>query len=361
MANTHMVKLGDICKKINKIDPKKNENEYRYIDIGSVDNTRKSITGTTLINHRNAPSRARQIVFPGDLIISTVRPNLNAIALVTENSKPTLASTGFSVIRTSNTITTKYIYHYAQSHFFINSMSNLATGASYPAVSDKIIKNHMLPLPSLEEQERIVAVLDEVKSVIEAQERQLSLLDELTSSLFEYYIQNSTDLHFVDFNTLLKVKSGSFLPAKSQDGGEHPVYGGNGINGSHSQYTLEEPHIIIGRVGAYCGAIHYTKPKSWVTDNALIVTHVSEEYTYSYLLKALSSLNLNQYSNQSGQPSISAKRLKDVPIPIIPIDEQKSFASDVSIITEEKNHIYKALEKSQGLYSSLQSSLFASH
>ena len=49
--------------------------------------------------------------------------------------------------------------------------------------------------------------------------------------------------------------------------GEYPVYGGNGINGYHSAYMFEERKIVLGRVGVYCGSVHYTFPNSWVTDS----------------------------------------------------------------------------------------------
>ena len=56
--------------------------------------------------------------------------------------------------------------------------------------------------------------------------------------------------------------------------GEYLVYGGNGINGTHNEYMLNDPTIVIGRVGEYCGSIHITKPKSWITDNGLYIIRI---------------------------------------------------------------------------------------
>ncbi len=68
---------------------------------------------------------------------------------------------------------------------------------------------------------------------------------------------------------VIKVKSGDGLVAKDMaPNGEFPVYGGNGINGCHNKYMFDESKIILGRVGVYCGVVHLTKPRAWVTDNA---------------------------------------------------------------------------------------------
>ena len=59
------------------------------------------------------------------------------------------------------------------------------------------------------------------------------------------------------------------------DSGKIPVFGGNGINGYHSEFNVQKATIVIGRVGAYCGSIHITDERAWVTDNAFITYYSS--------------------------------------------------------------------------------------
>ena len=68
---------------------------------------------------------------------------------------------------------------------------------------------------------------------------------------------------------IFKLKSGNALPNNKIIEGEFPVYGGNGIVGHHNEFMVQEPTIVIGRVGEYCGSIHLTNKKSWITDNGL--------------------------------------------------------------------------------------------
>jgi type I restriction enzyme S subunit len=68
---------------------------------------------------------------------------------------------------------------------------------------------------------------------------------------------------------LFEWSSGKFLPKKAQVPGEFPVYGGNGVNGFHSESITQTPSLIIGRVGAHCGNVHVAEMPAWITDNAI--------------------------------------------------------------------------------------------
>lgn len=180
-----MAKLGEICEK--KIDTINSNYAgiIDYIDISSVDNQKKTITDTQRISFENAPSRAKQLVIPGDILVSTVRPNLNAVALVTEATDNVLiASTGYCVLRCLPSVDNKYVFYFCQSSAFVDKLVGQATGASYPAVTSSIVKQCSIPLPDLEEQRHIAAVLDKVTDLIAKRRAQLDKLDLLVKSRF---------------------------------------------------------------------------------------------------------------------------------------------------------------------------------
>ena len=180
-----MARLGDVCEK--RIDTIKATytGDIDYIDISSIDNKSKKITEIQSISIVDAPSRAKQLVFPGDILVSTVRPNLNAVALVTESADNTLvASTGYCVLRCLPNTYNKYVFYFCQSPVFIERMVTQATGASYPAVTSSIVKECTIPLPSLEEQRRIAALLDKVIDLIAKRRAQLDKLDLLVKARF---------------------------------------------------------------------------------------------------------------------------------------------------------------------------------
>jgi type I restriction enzyme S subunit len=177
--------LKDLVKPVQTLDPKSGfANEFTYIDISSVDQETKRVTGARLVPSEEAPSRARQLVRAGDILVSTVRPNLNAVAAVPAELDGAIASTGFCVLRPGPDLDSGYLKHWVMTPEFVYSMVSQATGQSYPAVSDRIVKQSTLPVPSVERQRRIAAVLDQVDTLRAKRRQAVAFLDELIRSVF---------------------------------------------------------------------------------------------------------------------------------------------------------------------------------
>jgi len=113
-----------------------------------------------------APSRARKEIREGDVLVSTVRPNLNAVAMVPPELDGQIASTGFCVLRPNlSTINGKYLFYFTTTQDFISVLTSKVRGAHYPAVSDGDVKGLDLPLPTPSEQRRIVEILDQADAL----------------------------------------------------------------------------------------------------------------------------------------------------------------------------------------------------
>ena len=158
---------------------------FSYVDIGSIDAATKRIRGASTVAVAEAPSRARQIVKSGDILVSTVRPNLNAVAVVPPELDGAIASTGFAVLRPDTTkVDGPYLLHWVCSPQFIRALVTRATGASYPAVTEAVVRAAQLPLPPLAEQRRIAAVLDKADGIRRKRRESLKLLEEFLRSAF---------------------------------------------------------------------------------------------------------------------------------------------------------------------------------
>ena len=131
---------------------------------------------------------------------------------------------------------------------------------------------------------------------------------------------------WVRLGYLLKIESGKPLTSKEMKPGTIPVYGGNGITGYHNDYLVEEETVVIGRVGYYCGSVHVTEPKAWVTDNAFITTYPMGCIDRDYLVFTLRSMNLGQNNNATAQPVVSGKKIYPMLFPLPPLAEQKRIA-----------------------------------
>lgn len=166
--------IGEVCEKAEKVDPTANPDaEFRYIDIGGIDNQLLRIVDAKTYLGKDAPSRARQLVKANDVVISTVRTYLKNIALVPDDLDGQVASTGFCVLRSSDMWMGKYLYYFVQSDAVLKEIGKQQRGTSYPAVRDSDIKAQFIPVPPKRE----------VRRIVEAIELQLGRLDAAVARL----------------------------------------------------------------------------------------------------------------------------------------------------------------------------------
>ena len=141
--------------------------EITYIDIGSVDRITKQVVEPQTMLGKDAPSRARKVIQTGDVLVSTVRPNLNAVALVESQYNGQFASTGFDVLR-SPVVDPRWLFYSVRTPEFLDRMSELVQGALYPAVRSFDIRSFVIPIAPLAEQKRIADKLEAVLGRVDA-------------------------------------------------------------------------------------------------------------------------------------------------------------------------------------------------
>lgn len=166
--------IGEITAPVESVDPTQNPHvPFVYIDISSIDNSQHRIVEPKRYFGKDAPSRARQQVKPGDVLLSTVRPYLRNIAYVTDTLEGAIASTGFAVLRAENGVDGKFIFYYVLTDAFVKSLSELQRGVSYPAVRDSDVREQTFPLAPSSEQHRIVEAIESYFSRLDAAEAAL--------------------------------------------------------------------------------------------------------------------------------------------------------------------------------------------
>lgn len=130
-----------------------------YIDIGSINRESKRVGVTEKVNSVTAPTRARQWVRSGDVLVSMTRPNLNAVAMVTPDLDGAVASTGFDVLRTIG-ILPEWLFYRVATYAFVQDVCRDVQGVVYPAIRPDDVRRHVLPIAPLDEQRRIVEAIE---------------------------------------------------------------------------------------------------------------------------------------------------------------------------------------------------------
>jgi len=162
------VRLGEVCIGVTSRDPgREPDAPFRYIEISSIDTQTKRIVSARTLIGKNTPNRARQLVHAQDVLVATTRPNLNTVALVPEELHESIASTGFCLLRCGPELLPDYLFHFVQLPDFIQALTDLTKGSTYPAVTDGQVRRQEIPLPPLAEQRRIAGILKEQMAAVE--------------------------------------------------------------------------------------------------------------------------------------------------------------------------------------------------
>ena len=166
-----VVPLSDICE-INAENKNPalafGDDEFIYIDISSVENGTGKIDFSNKIKGSDAPSRAKRAVKKGDILFSTVRPNLKAYGYVErEDCDCCIASTGFAVISAKTMVLSKYVYYMLYSEPVQTQLASMMGKGAYPSVNQKDVSQIQIPLPPLSVQEAMVTALDNYHKIID--------------------------------------------------------------------------------------------------------------------------------------------------------------------------------------------------
>lgn len=223
-----------------------------------------------------------------------------------------LGADGVKILQPSNEFNPKFFYYLIRNI----EIKNLGYSRHY-----KELKEKRIPLPPLSIQEEIVAEIEGYQKIIDGAK--------VVVANYKPKIDIDPDWEMVELGEIIRLSSGKGLTSANMIEGTYPVYGGNGINGYHNEYFLDEPTIVIGRVGAYCGAVHITESKSWITDNGLYVTSFLREVELSFLAQLLTQLNLNRFAKVGGQPSISQKTVTELSVALPSLETQRQIVAQI--------------------------------
>ena len=297
----------------------------------------------------------------GDLLMSHINSKAyigRTVQYTSQNDEVIIHGMNLLRLRSNESvILSSFFKFYTDSWHFkadIASIRKDAVNQSSFAISD--LKNFKVPVPTLSEQQSIVAELDKINELISLKKAQLSDLDNLAQSIFYDMfgdpIENEKGWEVKKFGDVYKLKSGDGLSSKNFVDGPYPIFGGNGISGTHKDYNMDGEFIIIGRVGVYCGNVRYVKGQFWLTDNAFQLIFDKSMQIHIFIKHLLSIMDLHQYANQAAQPVISNATLKDANVIFPPLSLQQEFAKRIELIEQQKAQISSTIKDLETLLAS---------
>ena len=190
MSEWRKITIGEIAKfNVNSIKKGYKYNSIEYLDIAAVGSN--CFTDTQTYNLAEAPNRAKRLVSDGDIIFSTVRPNLRTYLRIRKPKDNLVVSTGFAVISPKKGIDSDFLFYAITKSNVIDELSAIAESktTSYPAVTPDDISGIKIDVPSYSTQTKIGKFLYSYDSLIENNNRRIAILEEMAQKLYrEWFV-----------------------------------------------------------------------------------------------------------------------------------------------------------------------------
>ena len=356
------VKLGEVCEiRIGKT-PNRSQTLYWGGDYPwlSISDMKGKILCTTKekITQEAVEKEKMQIVSKGTVVMS-FKLSIGKVGILAENMYTNEAIANF-VVKNNKMLFNEYLYYALQ-------------GMNFDSLTDRAVMGKTLNKAKLNNlsivynepfmQQQIVLRLDGVNKLIESRKQQLSELSKLVKSRFNEMFGDpiNNDKKFAEKTgqQCFKFSSGKFLDKNDRVFEGYPAYGGNGIAWKSRNYLIDNPTIIIGRVGAYCGNVRTTHGKVWISDNAIYIKEFKNlDFNLVFLLELMKVIDFSRFADFSGQPKITQKPLEKQKYILPPLSLQNEFADFVAQVDKSQLAIQKSLEELETLKKSLMQEYF---
>ena len=315
---------------------------FNYIDISCVENESGKFLGPNKTATGEAPSRARRSVKQGDVLMSTVRPNLKAFALLTEIPERAIASTGFAVLRAkSERLLPGFLINVLRDDKSVDQMIGMAGKGAYPSINQSDVESVQIPLPPLEVQKEIVAEIEGYQKVINGAR---AVLDH-----YRPHIPIHPDWPMVELGEITKPEYGFTEKAAEQGDARFVRITDISPDGKlraedskfitltkdASESLLSNGDILVARTGATFGkTMIFEETYPAVFASFLIRLRFPKErvlprYYWVFAQSDLYWSQANALMTGGGQPQFNGNALVQVKIPLPPIATQRAIVAEI--------------------------------
>jgi hypothetical protein len=304
----------------------------------------------------------------GDVLLAKITPCFenNKIALATIDRRHAFGSTEFHVLRPdARHLDARYLCHFLRQDAIREQGKRRMTGSGgQRRVPRAFVEELTIPLPPLDEQRRIAAILDQADTLRRARRGSLQILSSLEAALFvsRFGEQNqwADQWPLVPLIDLCRPKQWPIVSGRELiPDGPYPVFGANGIIGRFDQYNHKDPTVLITCRGATCGTINVCEPKSWVTGNSMALDDLKHSIIrIDFLEWILRRRGVGDAITGSAQPQITRQSLSVVRIPIPPLDLQERFSAELRHVRAMRPKLETSLQSMENLSASLQRRAF---
>lgn len=365
-----LVELGKVCEVNRKsVEPMKlfGKRDFVYLDISSVENGTGKVNYGNIMNAIKAPSRARRVIQEGDVLLSTVRPNLKAFAYLDGLPDKVLASTGFAVLSAKEKVLPKYVYFLLLSDPLQMQMIERMGKGSYPSINQNDVRKLIIPLPPLDAQKEIVEQI-EVKHRAIAHAKEVIKNLERERRYFGQALRKLKDVGWIKLGDICNLEYG--YTDKAKDTGEARFVRITDINDSGhikktdqkfinltedaKRFLLRRDDLLVARTGATYGKTAVFKENYQAVFASYLIRlsfkngEVLPEYYWLFAQSDDYWRQAKKFMSGGAQQQFNANAIKKIEVPIVSLEIQKQLIADA----DKEEQIIKANRLLVNLFSS---------
>ena len=326
--------------------------KFNYISLEQVDSGR--LLGYAEEVFQTAPSRAQRILQSGDVLMSTVRPNLMAHLFFHDQVPNAVCSTGFAVLRSKHDLSAPYfIFAQLFSQNVNKQIAKILAGSNYPAINSREVKLIEIPCPpQICEQRAIAEVLSDVDGLIGALDALIAKKRAIKQATMQQLLTGETRLpgfsgawetkHLVDVAICLdNVRIPLNETERANMSGPFPYCGANGVLDNVNDFVLDDDVILIAEDGGYFDEYAHRpiayrmSGKIWVNNHAHILK-AKPNYSQGFLFFSLVHKNILPYLASGTRAKLNKSEMNKIEA-TLPINkaEQEAIASVLTDIDSE--------------------------
>ena len=384
-------KLGEVCDILNGYAFKSEKYASDGVRVLRITNVQKGyvVDDDPKFYPKDEMANLQQYVLKENDLLMSLTGNVGRVGLLQNEMLPAALNQRVACLRIKNEqLYINYLFHFLNSDKFENDAIFSASGIAQKNMSTEWLKKYTIPVPSREEQERIVAELDCLSGVIEKKREQLKQLDALAQSIFYQMfgdpITNEKGWETSQFDNACElitdfVAAGSFADIKhnvkyidrpdfaqlirttdikNQFTKSDYVYVSESAFNYLWRVKLDKVSIILPNVGVNCGEVYYITPtmlpykNNVLGPNAILVRSNKENNRYlSFLFKtSYFQYQLRTIVNAVGQPKFNKTELKQLSVILPPLTLQQEFADKIEAIEKQKELIKKSISETETLF-----------
>jgi type I restriction enzyme S subunit len=332
---------------------------------------RVSEEGIARISEADAKRLSKYLTKAGDIVYSR-RGDVERCALIRKREEGWLCGTGCLRVRTgSGVVDPDFCSHFLSHPETKEWISRHAVGATMPNLNTQILSALPVLLPSLQEQKAIAHILGTLDDKIELNRKTTNeTLEAMAKALFKSW--------FVDFDPVrakaegrptglppeisdlfpdsfedselgeipsgwemetlgevIELAYGKPLKEEQRNGGSYPVFGSNGVVGSHDEYLVEAPGIVVGRKGNP-GTVEWSEKNFYPIDTTFFVVNKKGGLGLRFLFYCLKNQNLSDLSADSAVPGLNRNHAYMNNQLLPPVEVASAFERHLEVIFKRK-------------------------